>query len=69
MSNPKPGTTRYNLDLPEDLHQALAKRAQERGSTMSELLRQYARLGLALDEGKPITIMYGRGLTREVLII
>lgn len=43
-------TKRYNLVLPEDLYDEVKKAAEEKHTTVVEILRQFIKLGLLMTQ-------------------
>jgi hypothetical protein len=65
------GVKRYNLVLPEELYKAVAEAAEERQTTVVELLRKFVKLGLlALQaEAKPDSALLFREGNKETEIL
>jgi hypothetical protein len=64
---------RYQLDLPTDLHEQLQKIANEDGTTVANVIRNYVGFGLAMRKiaNRPDTQLLVRDgdTTREIVFI
>lgn len=73
MANKSDGLKRYNLVLPETLFDELQKLAEERHTTVVELLRRFIKLGLLtiqLEETPGAALLIREGDTeREVVFL
>jgi hypothetical protein len=65
------GVKRYNLVLPEELYKAVAEAADERQTTVVELMRKFVKLGLLAiqAEEKPDSALLFREGNTETKIL